>query len=101
VEDINTGLTTSENIRAFNNYRTKLEINRLKNRPRRNSGFFLFAKKGTALEYKKKDDLLYKTARDVVEHFRKMSKYSSDSYNRRPIKIEKLASHPKGNTRRY
>ena len=100
-KDVNDGLTTSENIRAFNNYKTQLEINRLKNRPRRNSGFFLFAKKGTALEYKKKDDLLYKTARDVVEHFRKMSKYSSDSYNRRPIKIEKLTPHPKGNTRRY
>jgi hypothetical protein len=45
--------------------------------------------------------LLYKSARDVVEHFRKISKMASDSYNRKTPKIEKLAPHPKGSTRKY
>lgn len=59
------------------------------------------AKSGTKITYKKKDDLLYKTAKDVVDHFRKMSKISSDALNRKTPKIEKLTSHPKGKTRRY
>ena len=54
------------------------------------------AKSGTKITRKKKDDLLYKTARDTVEHFRKMSKLSSDALNRKGPKIEKLADHPKG-----
>ena len=61
----------------------------------------LFGKSGTKLTYKKKDDLLYKSAKDVVEHFRKMSKISSDAQNRKKPKIEKLASHPKGGTKKY
>ena len=101
LKDINAGLTTSKNITDFRNYRTQLEITRLRNMPRRNSGFFLFAKRGASLEYKKKDDLLYRTARDVVDHFRRISKHASDSYNRRPIKLEKLTSHPKGSTKKY
>ncbi len=56
---------------------------------------------GTKITYKTKDDLLYKSTRDVVEHFRKMSKMSSDAQNRKTPKIEKLTSHPKGNTRKY
>lgn len=55
----------------------------------------LFAKKGTSLTLKQKDDLLYKSTRDAVEHFRKMSKIASDSYNRKRIKIDKLVSVPK------
>ena len=65
----------------------------------RNSVFS--AKSGTKITHKKKDDLLYKSARDVVEHFRKMSKISSDAQNRKKPKIEKLAPHPKGKTRSY
>lgn len=68
-------------------------------RNRNNS--FLFAKSGTKITHKKKDDLLYKSTRDVVEHFRKMSKMSSDALNRRPTRIERLTPHPKGKTRRY
>ena len=61
----------------------------------------IFAKSGTKITHKKKDDLLYKSTRDVVEHFRKMSKISSDAQDRKQPKIEKLAPHPKGKTRRY
>ena len=59
------------------------------------------AKSGTKITKKKKDDLLYKSTKDVVEHFRKMSKISSDAQNRKTPKIEKLTSHPKGSTRKY
>jgi hypothetical protein len=61
---------------------------------------FIYAKSGTKITHKEKDDLLYKSAKDVVEHFRKMialDKRSSKSKN----KIERLAPHPKGNTRKY
>lgn len=58
------------------------------------------AKEGMKFTFKSKDDLLYKTARDAADHFRKMSKISSDAHNRKRIKIEKLTSHPKGNARR-
>jgi hypothetical protein len=44
---------------------------------RQRNGFF--AKSGTKITYKKKDDLLYKSAKDTVEHFRKMAKMSSDA----------------------
>ena len=53
------------------------------------------AKNGIKISYKKKDDLLYKTTRDAIEHFQRMSKISSDAQNRRKPKIEKLTSHPK------
>ena len=58
-------------------------------------------KSGGKVTRKKKDDLLYKSTRDVVEHFRKMSKLSSDALNRRGPKIERLAEHPKGKTKKY
>ena len=62
----------------------------------------LIGKSGTKLTVKKKEknDLLYKSTRDTVEHFRKMSKMSSDAQNRKRIKIDKLAPHPKG-TKKY
>ena len=67
-----------------------------------NSRGTIFGKSGTKITRKeKKDELLYKSTKDAIEHFRKMSKLSSDGLNRRPITIQKLASHPKGNTRRY
>ena len=56
---------------------------------------YLYAKKGGKVTYKQKDDLLYKSIRDRVEHFRKMSKMSSDALDRKKPKIEKLAAHPK------
>ena len=52
-------------------------------------------KTGGKITHKKKDDLLYKSTRDSVEHFRKMSKMSSDAQNRKRVKIEKLTPPPK------
>lgn len=56
------------------------------------------AKEGTKIERKRKDDslkYLYKTSRDVVEHFRKMSKMADDSRVKTMPKPIKLPSHPK------
>ena len=56
------------------------------------------AKEGTKIEKKRKDDslkYLYKTSRDVVEHFRKMSKMTDDSRTKTLPKPIKLPSHPK------
>jgi hypothetical protein len=53
------------------------------------------------ITYKKKDDLLYKTARDAVDHFRKMSKMSNDSTLRSRTKKITLIPHPGGKTRKY
>ena len=62
--------------------------------------YISLAASGTKITRKRKDDLLYKSARDVVEHFRKMSKMSDDSTQRsRPKRIFELNSHP-GKTRR-
>lgn len=60
-----------------------------------------WSKSGSKITRKRKEDLLYKSTRDVIDHFRKISKIASDSYNRKQPKIEKLTSHPKGTTRRY
>jgi hypothetical protein len=38
-----------------------------------------WGKSGVKITHKKKDDLLYKSTRDTVDHFRKMSKISSDA----------------------
>ena len=62
---------------------------------------YFLGKQGMKITKKSKDDLLYKSTKDVVEHFRKMSKISSDAQNRKKPKIEKLAPHPKGSTRKY
>lgn len=56
------------------------------------------AKEGTKIERKRKDDslkYLYRTSRDIVEHFRKMSKMTDDSRVRTMPKSIKLPSHPK------
>ena len=60
----------------------------------------LYAKDGNKITYKKKDDLLYKTAKDTVDHFREMSKLLKRK-RRNKQEIVKLAPHPKGSTRRY
>jgi len=59
------------------------------------------AKSGTKLTYESNNKYLYKTAKDVVEHFRKMSKMSDDSRLKSRTKPIKLSTHPKGNTRKY
>ena len=54
------------------------------------------AKSGTKLTYKNNSDkYLYKTSRDIVEHFRKMSKMTDDSRVRTLPKTVKLSSHPR------
>ena len=60
--------------------------------------YTLYAKEGTKIERKRKDDslkYLYKTSKDVVEHFRKMSKMTDDSRVKTMPKPIKLPSHPK------
>ena len=60
--------------------------------------YTLYAKEGTKIERKRKDDslkYLYRTSRDIVEHFRKMSKMTDDSRVRTMPKPIKLPSHPK------
>ena len=66
----------------------------------KNKGIF-FVKNGSKITRKVKDDMLYMSTRDVVKHFREMTKLSSDAQNRKQPKIERLTSHPKGSTRRY
>ena len=56
------------------------------------------AKEGTKITKKHKDTsdkFLYKTSRDIVEHFRKMSKMTDDSRIKTLPKPIKLPSHPK------
>ncbi len=78
----------------------KKQLLDLYNYRRKRNNFINFAKSGTKMSFKKRDDLLYKSARDVVEHFRRMTKLSQDDLNRKPSKIEKLTPHPKS-TRKY
>ena len=57
-----------------------------------------YAKEGTKITRKHKDTsdkFLYKTSRDIVEHFRKMSKMTDDSRIKTLPKPVKLTSHPK------
>ena len=60
-----------------------------------------FVKSGNKITYKKRDDLLYKSARDAVEHFRKMIKLTDDSYQKSRKKVPKLIPHPKGSVKKY
>lgn len=58
--------------------------------------YTLYAKSGTKLTYSDDTDkYLYRTSRDIVEHFRKMSKITDDSRIRTMPKPIKLTSHPK------
>ena len=57
-----------------------------------------YAKEGVKITKKHKDTadkFLYKTSRDIVEHFRKMSKMTDDSRIKTLPKPIKLTSHPK------
>ena len=51
-------------------------------------------KSGGKVTYKQKDDLLYKTARDVVKHFREMTRLTDNSYQKSRKKVPKLVPHP-------
>ena len=54
------------------------------------------AKTGTKITKKDNSDkFLYKTSRDIVEHFRRMSKMTDDSRIRTMPKPAKLSSHPR------
>ena len=60
----------------------------------------LYGKRGAKVEYTADDKYLYKTSRDIVEHFRKMSKLADDSRIKTRPKPIKLSPHPDGNKRR-
>ena len=51
-----------------------------------------FIKSGSKITYKKDDKLLYKSTKDVVDHFRRMCR----RYPEKERKIQKLAPHPDG-----
>ena len=74
--------------------------NKEKWREYKNKGVF-FVKNGYKITQKVKDNMLYMSTKDVVKHFREMTKLASDAQNRKQPKIERLTSHPKGDTRRY
>lgn len=104
-KDGNVDLTNSEIQEAKRAYRRLMSqktaeyYQTLLNYRRQSRPLFPFsAKEGTKLTYKTKrsDNLLYKSARDTVEHFRKMSKMSDDSTQRsRPKSQIKLIPHPR------
>lgn len=66
----------------------------------RRSGRFFFGKDGMKIQFKKKDDLLYKTARDAVEHYRKMVKMTDDSTLKSFKKPLNVIKPPKSTTRK-
>ena len=94
---------TQRALQDLRTYKLNKQIQLLQSRPSRQHDIWtLFAKNGTKFTRTiKADDYLYKSTRDAVEHFRKMSKISSYAQNRKKPKIEKLTSHPKGNTKKY
>lgn len=56
----------------------------------------IYAKSGTKITKKDTSDkYLYRTSRDIVDHFRKMSKMTDDSRVKTLPKAAKLTSHPK------
>ena len=55
-----------------------------------------FIKSGSKITYKKDDKLLYKSTKDVVDHFRRMCR----RYPEKERKIQPLAPHPDGTRRR-
>ena len=87
-------------IKAFTDYQRELQKRLLRKRLTSQS-YIGFGKTGIKITRKRKDDLLYKSTRDVVEHFRKMSKMSDDSTQRSRKNYFKLSTHPGyGSTRR-
>jgi len=58
--------------------------------------YSLYAKSGAKITRKDTTDkYLYKTSRDIVEHFRKMSKMTDDSRIKTLPKPLKTSSHPR------
>lgn len=90
-----------DKIQKYRAYQRKKQIEMLENSRNRGTSGIWWAGSGMKITHKKKDDLLYKSTRDVVEHFRKMSKMSDDSTQRsRSRKSFKLTPHPSGKARR-
>lgn len=70
------------------------QIELMRKRPKYNYSIWS-AKTGTKITRKRKEDLLYKSARDAVEHFRKMTKLQDDSYQKSRKSHYKLIPHPR------
>lgn len=89
--------TAQQKIQDYRKRKQELELEMYRKMQNRNNMFTLYsASKGMKLTYKQKDDLLYKSAKDVVDHFRKMSKMSNDSTQKSyPKSRYKLVPHPK------
>lgn len=84
---------------AFQNRQYELQRQQYTDMLNRRSGKF-FAKDGMKIQFKKKDDLLYKTAKDAVDHYRKMVKLTDDSTLKsfkKPLNVIK----PPKSTRKY
>ena len=80
--------TYKAKLRAYQDYQYEVQKRILSRRQ--------FAKSGTKIEYKDKTaKYLYKTSKDIVEHFRRMSKMTDDSRIRTLPKPIKLSSHPR------
>ena len=80
-----------EALKKLRNWKTQYQIKMLQSRP-------VFAKSGSKIEKKYKDETqkyLYKTSRDLAEHFRKIVKMTDDSRIRTIPKPIKLSSHPR------
>ncbi len=80
---------------------TRIQLENLRNyrdinRKYSSSFPLLFVKSGSKITYKKDDKLLYKSTKDVVDHFRKMCR----RYPEKERKIQPLAPHPDGTRRR-
>ena len=89
----NSDPNVQEALRKLKNWKTNYQIQMLKSKPT-----IWSAKQGSKVERKYKDEThkyLYKTSRDIVEHFRKMSKMTDDSRIKTLPKPIKLTSHPK------
>ncbi len=86
--------TSQDYINKLNAYK-KYKIQKMINYYQNLSTPLLSAKSGMKVTYKKKDDLLYKSAKDAVEHFRKMAKMSDDSIQKSRKDPVKLSSYPK------
>ena len=90
-----------DKIQKYRAYQRKKQIEMLENSRNRGTSGIWWAGSGMKITHKKKDDLLYKSTRDVVEHFRRMSKMSDDSTQRsRSKRPFKLTPHPSGKARR-
>lgn len=87
-------------LKEYNLAYSRFMVKMYKQRYQKKNNPIEFDKKGSKITWKKKDDLLYKSAKDVVEHFRRMTKLAYDSVSKRPKEI-KLVSHPKGSTKKY